>query len=138
MCNLEFSSDFFRIMFKFTTSGTIHQTTIISEEKSQSETLLEKAMQALLSELAQGDETITLKMRETLDIALDFAAKNQERPLRGTKILMDAAERIAKMHQKMVEKDFVNKRKILTAKRKAEEELEREEKKPKKEQCTIQ
>ena len=125
-------------MFKFITSETIHQATIVSDQKSKSEALLEKAMQALLSELAQGDEATTMKMKETLEMALDFAAKNEERPLRGTKILMDAAERIAKIHQKLIEKEFLNKRKILTAKRKAEKELEREEKKPKKEQCSIQ
>ena len=125
-------------MFKFITSETIHQATIVSTEKPKSEVLLEKAMQALLSELAQGDEKLTGRMQETLEVALDFAAKNEERPLRGTKILMDAAERIAKFHQKAVEKEFLNRREILTAKRKAAKELEKEEKKVKKEQsCSI-
>ena len=87
-------------MFKFITSGTIHQAAITSDEKSKSEEILEKAVQALISELAQGDETVIKQMQETLDVALDFAAKNDERPLRGTKILMDAAERISKIHQK--------------------------------------
>ena len=123
-------------LFDFSTRK-VQTSEIYKDDKSIEEIVQKAAFDMLVVELAQGNTAYIDKFREIMQPALQFAQENwTDKPLRGKKVLMDAAEKIASVHKHLIILDEkVKERKILKAtKRKRNSVSENDAEEPKKKQ----